>query len=122
MPFLLLIWNNKRWTIIIVLLILLFWQTALSNKYAGELRKADQKCSLKVAEAIEPFKTAEKEAQDKANDVGEQYEKSKSDERIKTQTITRTVQKIVERPIYINTCFDDDGVSAVNASGNTTEP
>lgn len=122
MPFLLLIWNNKRWTIIIVLLVLLFWQTALSNKYAGELRKADQKCSLKVAEAIKPFKTAEKEAQDKANDVGEQYEKTKSDERIKTETITRTVQKIVERPIYINTCFDDDGVSAVNASGNTSEP
>jgi len=34
------------------------------------------------------------------------------------------VQKIVERPVYQQHCFDADGVSAINSlvAGNTSEP
>lgn len=127
MPFLLLIWNNKRWTLILVLLIYGFFQTWQSNSLAGDLSKAKADCKTKVQQevdkAVKPYKDAEQEAQKLANKAGEEYEESKEVERVKTETITREVQKIVERPIYIHTnCFDDDGVSAVNAAGNSSKP
>lgn len=124
MPLLYWIWNNKRWTLIIVLLIYGFFQTWQSNSLTGDLNKANADCKTKVQQevdkAVKPYLDAEKKAQELANKAGEQYEESKEVERVKTETITREVQKIVERPVYIHTnCFDDDGVSAVNAAGNT---
>ncbi len=89
------------------------------NSLAGDLIKAKDECQNKVATAIQPYKDAEHKAQEKAQQAGEDYENTRSTERTKTETITREVQKIIERPIYINDCFDTDGVSAVNAAGNT---
>ena len=43
------------------------------------------------------------------------YEKAKSEQRIKVETVTREVQKIIDRPVYQQFCFDDDGVSAINS-------
>ena len=126
MPLLYWIWNNKRWTIIIVLLIYGFFQTWQSNSLVGDLNKANADCKTKVQQevdnAVKPYKEAEQEAQERAQKAGEDYEQTKETERVKTETITREVQKIIERPIYLNTCFDAAGVSAVNAAGNTVEP
>lgn len=58
MPLLLLIWNNKRWTLIIVLLIYALFQTWQSNSLAGDLNKAKASCDVRVAEAIAPYETA----------------------------------------------------------------
>ena len=125
MSFLLLIWNNKRWTLIIVLLIYAVFQTWQSNSLAGDLDKAKADCKTKVQQevdkAVKPYKEAQREAQERAQKAGEDYEQTKETERVKTETITREVQKIIERPVYINNCFDDAGVSAVNAAGNTIE-
>ena len=126
MPLLLWIWNNKRWTLIIVLLIYGFFQTWQSNSLAGDLSKAKADCKTKVQQevdkAIKPYKDAEQEAQERAQKAGEDYEQTKETERVKTETITREVQKIIERPVYLNNCFDDAGVSAVNTAGNTIKP
>lgn len=120
MPLLLLLWNNKRWTLIIVLLLCLFFQTWQVNNLGGDLRKAETTCQDKINKKLKPYLDAEREAQERANKAGEEYEESKEVEHVKTETITREVQKIVERPVYIHTnCFDDDGVSAANAAGNT---
>ena len=124
MPFLSLIWNNKRWTLIIVLLIYAVFQTWQSNSLASDLNNAEIACEAKVqkevTKAVKPYKDAEIKAQEQAQKVSEDYEQSKETERVKTETITRTVQKIVERPIYINTCLDDDGVRLINEAGNTS--
>lgn len=125
MPIILLIWNNKRWTLIIVLLLFLFFQTWQVNSLSGDLRNAEIACNGRVEEALKPYKDAEKKSQDKANEVSEEYEETREAERVRTEYITRDVQKIVERPIYINLCFDTDGVSAVNqAAGisHTSKP
>ncbi|RGD90578.1 hypothetical protein [Acinetobacter sp. SWAC57] len=58
MPFLLLIWNNKRWTLILVLLIYTLFQTWQSNSLAGDLNKAKANCDVRVAEAIAPYEDA----------------------------------------------------------------
>ena len=125
MPILYLILNNKRWTLIVILLLFSLWKTWQTNDYAGEIMKADLACKAKVeqevAKAVKPYKEAEEAAKDKAQKASEDYEQTKETERVKTETITRTVQKIVDRPIYINTCLDDDGVRLINEAGNTSE-
>lgn len=49
-------------------------------------------------------------------------EQSNADAKIVYRTITKTVDKIVERPVYRNVCLDDDGLRAANdaLSGKTT--
>jgi len=125
MPILYLILNNKRWALIIIFLIYSIFQTWQSNSLASDLNNAEIACEAKVqkevTKAIKPYKEAEEAAKDKAQKASEDYEQTKETERVKTETITRTVQKIVERPIYINTCLDDDGVRLINEAGNTSE-
>jgi hypothetical protein len=96
------------------------WQKYKRTQAEYKVLNAEIICQDKIDQKLKPYLDAEKAAQDKASEVSEQYEDSKEVERVKTETITREVQKIIERPIYINTCFDDDGVSAVNAAGNTS--
>ncbi|OTG73952.1 hypothetical protein B9T23_13155 [Acinetobacter terrae] len=64
MPFLLIIWNNKRWTLIIVLLLGLLFQTWQVNSLSGDLRDAEISCDGRVAKAIKPYQTAIKKAQE----------------------------------------------------------
>lgn len=102
------------------------FQTWQSNSLASDLNNAEIACEAKVqkevTKAIKPYKDAEVEAQEQAQKASEDYEQTKQTERVKTETITREVQKVVERPIYINTnCFDDDGVRLANEAGNTSK-
>lgn len=119
MPLLSLIWNNKRWSLIVVLCIVIVCQLFQANRLAGDLRKTETTCQDKINKKLKPYLEAEKAAQEKANKAGEEYEESKEVERVKTEVITREVQKIVERPIYTSTCLDDDGVRLINEAGNT---
>ncbi len=54
------------------------------------------------------------EKQNAINQVSADYEKAKSEQRIKAETVTRELQKIIDRTVYKQFCFDD-GVSAVNS-------
>ena len=62
MPVLLLIWNTKRWTLIIVLFIYGFFQTWQSNSLTGDLNKAKADCKTKVQQevdkAVKPYQDA----------------------------------------------------------------
>lgn len=65
MPILLWIWNNKRWTLIIVLLLCLFFQTWHVNNLAGDLRKVETACDARVDKAIKPYRDSIVKAQEK---------------------------------------------------------
>jgi chromosome condensin MukBEF ATPase and DNA-binding subunit MukB len=117
------IWNNKRWSLIVVLCILILCQLFQANRLAGDLRKVETTCQDKINKKLKPYLDAEKEAQELANKAGEEYEESKEVERVKTEVITREVQKIVERPVYIHTnCFDKDRKSTRLNSSHVSEP
>lgn len=62
------------------------------------------------AEAVQE-NTAAKATEDKKDEVKVIY-----------QTITKTVDRIIDRPIYRNVCFDDDGLRAANAALTGTAP
>ncbi|ENX63608.1 hypothetical protein F885_00350 [Acinetobacter higginsii] len=107
----------KFWREIIIgfLAFFLVITLALLNHKIGQLKEADQKCN----EQIQKIERAQVEAlakqQDKVNKVSADYEKLRSEQRTKVETVTRTVQKIVERPIYLNRCIDDDGLQQINS-------
>ncbi|EZQ12068.1 hypothetical protein [Acinetobacter sp. Ver3] len=99
------------------------WQKYKRTQAEYRVLNAEIICQGKIDKKLKPYLDAEKQGQKNANEAAKNYEQQKEVERSKTETITREVQKIVERPIYIHTnCFDDDGVSAVNAAGNSGKP
>lgn len=45
-----------------------------------------------------------------------QLEEKKDAQQVVYRTLTRTVDRIVEKPVYRNVCLDDDGLRAANAA------
>jgi len=106
---------NKRWTAIIVLILLLIIQTAITSHYVSELNAAEQKCFAQIQDIERKQVKALADAQNKVNKASADYEKLRSEQQTKVETVTREVQKIVERPIYQHDCFDSSGLSEINS-------
>lgn len=49
-------------------------------------------------------------------DASQHLEEQKAQQQVVYQTITKTVDRIVEKPVYKNVCLDTDGVAAANAA------
>lgn len=107
----------KYWReiIIVILAFLLAITMAFLNYKIGELKKADQKCLSQIQQIEKKNLKALTEKQNQFNQVSADYEKLRSEQNTKVETVTREVQKIVERPIYLNRCIDDDGVHQINS-------
>ncbi|HID9522166.1 TPA: hypothetical protein ACXI2C_003644 [Acinetobacter baumannii] len=106
---------NKRWSLIILLTVLYFIQIGYTNHLAGKLKQADQQCMAQIQDIERKQVKALAEAQNQINQVSADYEKYKSEQRTKVEYVEREVQKIVERPVYLNRCIDDDGVYQINS-------
>lgn len=111
----LLIWKYKYWIAIAVLSFLWLGQIAYTNHLSGKLQKAETECQAKIQEIERKQIEALAEKQNQINKVSADYEKFKSEQRVQVETVTRNVQKIIERPVYQQHCFDDDGVSVINS-------
>jgi hypothetical protein len=59
---------------------------------------------------------ADAAATSKYNAVAQQLESAKNERQIVTQTITKQVIKLVDRPVYLNSCLDDDGLLLAQAA------
>ena len=109
------LWKYKKWIAIAVFFILYLVQIAYTNKLAGDLNNAEAKCTAKIQTLEQQQIKALAVKQNKINQVSADYEQVKSEQRVKVETVTREVQKIIEHPIYQQSCLDDDGVSAINS-------
>lgn len=49
-----------------------------------------------------------------ANTVSKEYEEQKVQREIEYKTIVKTVEKIVEKPVYLNECIDQEGLDLIN--------
>ena len=85
MPLLLWIWNNKRWTLIIVLLIYGFFQTWQSNSLTGDLSKARADCKTKVQQEVDKAVKPYQDAITKAKEQKAITEKAWSDKYIEVE-------------------------------------
>ncbi|CAI3126725.1 TPA: hypothetical protein LCO34_000061 [Acinetobacter baumannii] len=107
--------KNKRWSLIIVLSILYLVQIAYTNYLSGKINQADQQCLAQIQDIERKQVKALAEAQNEFNQVSADYEKLKSEQRTKVEYVEREVQKIIERPVYLNRCIDSDGVYQINS-------
>ena len=115
MPILTILWKFKYWIAIAVLSFICLGQLVYTNHLAGKLNESEAKCTAKIQEIEMKQLKALAEKQNVINQVSADYEQVKSEQRIKVETVTREVQKIIDRPFYNNVCLDDDGVSAINS-------
>ena len=124
MPILLTLWKYKTWVAIAILSFMWFGQLAYTNHLSGKLQDAESKCQAKIQKIEQQHLKALAEKQNAINQVSADYEKAKSEQRVQVETVTREVQKIIERPIYQQHCFDASGVSAINSliTGDSSEP
>ena len=53
-------------------------------------------------------------AAEQANRHAEELEKARAQREIVYRTITKEVDRIVDRPVYLNVCLDDDGLRVIN--------
>ncbi|WP_416202465.1 hypothetical protein [Acinetobacter sp. ANC 5600] len=121
----LLLWKYKTWIAIAVFFVLYVGQIAYTNHLSKKLRVASEQCNAKIQEIEQKHLKALAEKQNLINQVSADYETLKSEQRIKTETVTREVQKIIERPVYRNDCFDSNGLQQLNsliASGASKPP
>ena len=111
----LLLWKFKYWIAIAVLSVLWLGQIAYTNHLSGKLQEAETKYTAKIQEIEQKHLKALAEKQDEVNQVSANYEQAKSAQRGQVETVTREVQKIIERPIYLNHCIDDSGLQQLNS-------
>ena len=119
MPILIVLWKFKYWIAIAVLSFVCFGQLAYTNHLSGKLQEAETKCTAKIQEIEQKQLKALAEKQNEINKVSTDYEAEKSAQRRQIETVTREVQKIVERPVYQQHCFDDSGLQQLNSLINS---
>ncbi len=119
MPILLILWKFKYWIAIAVLSFVCIGQLAYTNHLSGKLQEAETKCTAKIQEIEQKQLKALAEKQNEINQVSADYEQIKSAQRRQIETVTREVQKIVERPVYQQHCFDDSGLQQLNSLINS---
>lgn len=110
-----LIWKYKYWIAIAVFFVLWLGQIVYTNHLSGKLRKANQQCTAKIQQIEQKHLKALTEKQNQINQVSVDYEATRSEQRVQVETVTREVQKIIDRPVYLNHCFDDDGLQQLNS-------
>lgn len=115
MPILTILWKYKYWIAIAVFFFLWVGQIVYTNHLSGKLRKANQQCTAKIQQIEQKHLNVLTEKQNQINQMSSDYEATKSEQRVQVETVTREVQKIIDRPVYLNHCFDDAGVSAINS-------
>ena len=57
---------------------------------------------------------ADKDAREKYNLIEKKLEEKKNVRQENARVITKEVEKIVERPVYLDRCWDDDGLRRAN--------
>ena len=110
-----LLWKYKHWIAIAVFFVLYLVQIAYTNHLAGELKDAKSQCSAKILKLEQGHQKALLDKQNEINKVSSDYEAEKSKQKVRVETVTREVQKIIDRPVYSNVCIDDYGLQQLNS-------
>ena len=120
----LILWKYKHWIAIAVFFFLWLGQIAYTNHLSGKLRKSAEQCTVKIQQIEQKHLKALTEKQNQINQMSSDYEATRSEQRVQVETVTREVQKIIDRPVYLNHCFDDDGLQQLNSliTSGTSKP
>ncbi|MFW1829048.1 hypothetical protein ACG94V_13000 [Acinetobacter sp. ULE_I001] len=115
MPIAQVLWKYKKWIAVAVFIFLYMVQIAYTNHLATKLKNAESVCNVKIQKLKDDQQKVLVKKQNEVNKVSADYEQLKSEQRVKVETVTREVQKIIERPVYNNICIDADGLLIINS-------
>lgn len=65
-------------------------------------------------ERIENEAKTKENNREKAHGASASFEEKRTANEIRYRTVTVTVEKLVDRPVYFNQCLDDDGLRILN--------
>lgn len=119
-----------------ILLVIKFWKEVLifflllvcafflylSTVYIYKYENAELKCKQQVNQLKREYSILKEKADKQAYSAGELYESKKTTLKEKQNVVHKTIEKIIERPIYLNVCLDDDGLSEINSSIKAYNP
>jgi ferritin-like metal-binding protein YciE len=107
---------------VLVLVVALLTGFFLFQRHEQELGAAACKAAAADAQAAEHQKTLAESARN--NDLAAQLEQARAERKTTYATITKTVDRIVDRPVYRAECIDADGVRSINAAlaGKAADP
>ena len=83
------------------------------NSAANEYQLKIDKLQIDARDQVQKVRDA---MTAQANEAVNSLETQNAKARIVYRTVTEMVDRIVDRPVYRNTCFDDDGLRLVNAA------
>ena len=110
--------------VIYALLALLFttiiisgWYYYKSNLYKALYTSAKNDIEIMILES--EINAQKKQAE--IDLIKKDYEYEKENIKIRVETVTREIEKFIDRPVYSNVCIDDDGLQKINSiiSSNT---
>ena len=101
-------------------------QTLRVGHYKTQFENAELKCNQQKADihadykdqadiAAKQYQEALAQQQSTINQLSSDYETEKAKYKVKVETVTKFVDKIVERDVYRNVCSDDDGMQSINS-------
>lgn len=96
---------------------------AVGVGFAGGWKTQDWRYGAIEAKRLSAIAEAEKKRDKASYGASVTFEKGRTQVETRYQTITETVETIVDRPIYLQQCFDTDGLQALrNAAAETATP
>ena len=101
-------------------------QTLRVGHYKTQFENAELKCNQQKADihadykdqadlAAKQYQRELAKQQSTINQLSSDYETEKAKYKVKVETVTKFVDKIVERDVYRNVCSDDDGMQSINS-------
>ena len=111
---------------LLLVLIGLGVQTLRVDHYKTQFENAELTCNQQKADihadykdqadlAAQRYQEALAQRQSTINQLSSDYETEKAKYKVKVETVTKFVDKIVERDVYRNVCSDDDGLQSINS-------
>lgn len=88
---------------------------ALAIGFAGGWKTQGWRWDATEKQRLEQEAKAQHRATERAQASSGVFEQKRSANEIRYRTVTVTLEKIVERPVYLSACFDSDGLRILNA-------
>ena len=103
----------KNWKLILIAVCFVLIVGAWQYDHAAQYRHGRESMAAEISNRLKDS-AIEKAKQDRETSVAYQTGKAVREEKERVRYVQ--VQKIVEKPVFRNTCVDSDGLSIINAA------
>ena len=103
----------RNWKLIAVLVVIAICITAWQADRKMEYRRGRDEMAAEISGRLKDA-AIEKAKEDRKTSAAYQAKKAVREEKERVRYVQ--VQKIVEKPVFRNTCIDSDGLSVINAA------